>query len=54
MEYAREQIVVGNRSASELSYELGYSHPAKFTKAYKNQFGVLPSSEKSLSSDSAN
>jgi AraC-like DNA-binding protein len=54
MDYAREQITVGNRLASELSYELGYSHPSKFTKAYKSHFGTLPSLEKQLSSDKVN
>jgi len=43
MEYARAELVAGKQSASEISYALGYSHPSKFTSAFKKQFGVLPS-----------
>ena len=43
MEYAREQLASKQKSPSELSYELGYSHPSKFTNAYKKEFGELPS-----------
>ena len=43
MEYARKQLAAKLKSPSELSYELGYSHPSKFTQAYKKQFGESPS-----------
>ena len=43
MEHARDQLVRGQVSPSEISYQLGYSHPSKFTSAFKKQFGVLPS-----------
>lgn len=43
MEYAKAELVTGKRSASEISYELGYSHPSKFSTAFKKQFGLLPS-----------
>ena len=43
MEYAKEKLVQKTKSPTELSYELGYSHPSKFTQAYKKQFGSLPS-----------
>ncbi|MDW3191468.1 MAG: AraC family transcriptional regulator [Cytophagales bacterium] len=43
MEYAKEQLVRKHSSPSEVSYELGYSHPSKFTIAFKKQFGILPS-----------
>ncbi|MEO0528493.1 MAG: AraC family transcriptional regulator [Bacteroidota bacterium] len=43
-EYARQELAYKRKTASELSYELGYSHPSKFTLAYKKQFGALPSS----------
>ncbi len=42
-EYARQELLKKQKTASELSYELGYSHPSKFTEAYKKQFGELPS-----------
>ncbi|MEO0571544.1 MAG: AraC family transcriptional regulator [Bacteroidota bacterium] len=44
LEYAYEQLVSKRKTPSELSYELGYSHPSKFTRAYKNFHGKLPSS----------
>lgn len=43
MEYAREQLMTKRKSSSELSYELGYSHPSNFTNAFKKYFGQLPS-----------
>lgn len=43
MEFAREKIVTKAKTPSEISYELGYSHPSNFTAAYKNYFGELPS-----------
>ncbi|GAA0726015.1 hypothetical protein GCM10009430_32530 [Aquimarina litoralis] len=44
MEYAKEKLSSKEMSASEISYQIGYSHPSKFTIAYKKYFGVLPSS----------
>ncbi|MEO0875228.1 MAG: AraC family transcriptional regulator [Bacteroidota bacterium] len=43
MEYAKAALQQGHKSATELSYELGYSHPSKFTLAFKKHFGELPS-----------
>lgn len=43
LEFAREQIVLNNKTPTEMSYLLGYSHPSNFTAAYKKQFGELPS-----------
>lgn len=43
MEYARRELENGQKTAGVLSYELGYSHPSKFTVAFKKQFGKLPS-----------
>lgn len=45
MEYAREQLRKSRKSPTELSYELGYSHPSNFTAAYKKFFDALPSNE---------
>ena len=42
MEFAREKIVSKAKTPTEISYELGYSHPSNFTAAYKNYFGELP------------
>jgi len=43
LEYARQELTTQRKTATELSYELGYSHPSKFTNAYKKHFGVVPS-----------
>ncbi len=43
MNYAQLELQKGIKSISEVSYELGYSHPSKFTNAYKNAFNILPS-----------
>lgn len=45
MEFAREELVAHRKTPTELSYELGYSHPSNFTSAYKKYFGELPSSD---------
>jgi len=45
MEYAHQQLVSGDMSPTEVSYELGYTHPSNFTAAYKKYFGNLPSDE---------
>lgn len=43
-DYAKKELESKRKSASELSYELGYSHPSKFTTAFKKFFGDVPSS----------
>ncbi len=43
MDYARDELLAQRKSPTELSYELGYSHPSKFTAAFKKHFGQLPS-----------
>ncbi len=43
MDYAKDQLLQKRKTPSELSYELGYSHPSKFTAAYKRHFDILPS-----------
>lgn len=42
-DYARKELANKRKTASELSYELGYSHPSKFTSAFKKIFGEVPS-----------
>ncbi len=44
MEFAREEIVAQRKTPTEISYDLGYTHPSNFTIAYKKYFGELPSS----------
>ena len=43
MEYAKEELVTGRKTPTEVSYALGYSHPSNFTVAYKKYFDELPS-----------
>ncbi|MEO9871394.1 helix-turn-helix domain-containing protein [Ekhidna sp.] len=45
MEFAREKIMTEGKTPTEISYELGYSHPSNFTTAYKKHFGELPSTQ---------
>ena len=41
---ARRFLLEGEKSISEISYWVGYKNPAHFTVAFKQYFGVLPSS----------
>ena len=45
MEFAREELVARRKTPTEISYELGYSHPSNFTTAYKKYFNELPSTQ---------
>ncbi|MDB4292292.1 AraC family transcriptional regulator [Maribacter sp.] len=42
-DYAKQELENKRKTPSQLSYELGYSHPSKFTQAFKKQFGEIPS-----------
>ena len=44
MEFAKEELVTKRTTPTEISYDLGYSHPSNFTAAYKKYFNKLPSS----------
>lgn len=46
MEYAIQELANTNKSTTEIAYELGYSHPSKFTRAFKNYYGNSPSKYK--------
>lgn len=43
MDYAKEELQKNLKTSTEIAYELGYAHPSKFTRAFKNHFGNLPS-----------
>jgi len=43
MKYAKKELLSKSKTISEISYEIGYSHPSKFTAAFKKHFGSLPS-----------
>ncbi len=42
LEKAKQMIVNGNDSISEVSFKVGFSSPSYFTKCFKSHFGVLP------------
>lgn len=42
MERAKSMLMSG-MSASETAYSLGFNYPQHFTRAFKQQFGILPS-----------
>ncbi|WP_299218022.1 AraC family transcriptional regulator [uncultured Aquimarina sp.] len=46
MQYAYRTLIQKSLTISEISYQLGYSHPSKFTVAFKKQFQMLPSEVK--------
>ena len=43
MEFAKEELITGRKTPTELSYTLGYAHPSNFTATYKKYFNELPS-----------
>jgi len=43
MEYAKDLLINQQKNPTEIAYDLGYAHPSKFTRAFKNYFGELPS-----------
>ena len=43
MEFAKEDLLSGKTTPTEMSYTLGYAHPSNFTAAYKKYFNELPS-----------
>ncbi len=43
MQYAYRELAQKSHTVSEISYKLGYSHPSKFTSAFKKHYNILPS-----------
>lgn len=43
MQYAMDELAAKRKNPTELSFELGYTHPSNFTTAFKKYFGSLPS-----------
>jgi AraC-like DNA-binding protein len=44
---AKDDILAGRRSATEIAFALGYSSLAHFSHAFKKKFGVSPNQAKS-------
>ncbi|WP_320042648.1 AraC family transcriptional regulator [uncultured Desulfobacter sp.] len=42
LERARDLLVNGNKSVTEVAYEVGYTHPENFTRAFKRHFCTSP------------
>ncbi len=45
---AKEKIFDGEKSISEIAYELGFKHPQHFTRMFKKQVGVSPLEYRSM------
>lgn len=48
MEMAKEMILDGSRSISEIAYELGFTYPHHFSRAFKRITGVTPNEYRSV------
>lgn len=44
VEYAKELLCYGQKSAKEIAFELGYSSPAHFSSQFKRETGLSPAS----------
>ncbi|RRD38839.1 AraC family transcriptional regulator [Leptotrichia sp. OH3620_COT-345] len=42
MEYAKTMLLTTTKSILEISNEVGYDNPSKFSETFKNYFGMLP------------
>lgn len=48
IEYAKELLSYGDKSISEVSWELGFSSPAHFSAQFKKEIGMTPKQFKAL------
>jgi AraC-like DNA-binding protein len=42
MERAKNELLLKNKTVTELAYELGYCSPQHFTKAFKKMYAISP------------
>lgn len=48
MEEAKKLLEEGQKNIIEISYDVGYDSPSKFSKAFKKYFGILPREYKKI------
>lgn len=48
MNIAKELIMEGRKSVSEIAYDLGFKYPQHFSRIFKNKVGVTPNEYRSL------
>lgn len=48
MDMAKEMILDGRRSISEIAYELGFTYPHHFSRAFKRNTGITPNEYRSI------
>ena len=48
IEKAKDLLLVGNHSVSEIAYELGFNYPHYFTRMFKSKTGKTPAEYRSL------
>ena len=41
--HAKELLATTNKTVSEIAYEVGFNDPSWFSRAFKDEFGVSPS-----------
>lgn len=44
LQHARELLLAADKTVSEVAYEVGFNDPSWFSRAFKKEFGVTPSS----------
>lgn len=44
LQYAKELLLITDKNVSEVAYEVGFNDPSWFSRAFKEEFGVTPSS----------
>lgn len=42
IDLAKTQLTTGNKTVSEVSYQLGFQYPQHFTRLFKKRVGITP------------
>lgn len=43
LQYAKELLIISDKTVSEVAYEVGFNDPSWFSRAFKDEFGFAPS-----------